>query len=240
MNKHTKFILSPITVILDEVVYANAGIGNGIETYPLGEYIMQAVFLKMTGFQEQKMKCICWDIATNDYEYRYERYTKKSLGECSSYLEKSSIYMDLINQIKKHQPSFETIVINKTDIRNDTFNFIKNTFTNSNLSAWDQRDLFDFLKGGSSILRENQFLDPEALLQTDLQEKYEQLYTHRNRCAHNTKSYQENLPTLKTLAEKKYRYDNYFVRFSILILIDNIFIKLYKKYLEIQAQTVMG
>jgi hypothetical protein len=54
MPKHTDFILSPITDILREVVSANAGIGNGIETYPLSEYILQSAFLKMTGFQEQK------------------------------------------------------------------------------------------------------------------------------------------------------------------------------------------
>ena len=68
---------------------ANAGIGNGIETYPLGDYIMQSVFLKMTGFQEQKMKCICWELASNDYEYRYYRFTQNKLGECSNYKEKN-------------------------------------------------------------------------------------------------------------------------------------------------------
>ena len=67
MNNHTEFILSPITGILKDVVSASTGIGSGIETYPLCDYIMQSVFLKMTGFQEQKMKCICWELATNDY-----------------------------------------------------------------------------------------------------------------------------------------------------------------------------
>lgn len=232
MNKHTDFILSPITDILQEVAYANSGIGGGIETYPLSEYILQAVFLKMTGFQEQKMKCICWDIATNDYEYRYDRYTKKPIGECSSFDEKNSIFMDLLAQIKKCKPNFDLTTIDKSNIRSATIEHITTVFSNSNLSAWDQRNLFEFIKD-KSILQDNQFLDPKALLQTELQKKYKQLFTHRNRCAHNTLSYQENLPTLKTLFDVNYKYDNYFVRFAILILIDKIFINLYNVYLEV-------
>lgn len=233
MNKHTDFILSSITSILQEVVYAKSCIGNGIETYPLSEYIMQSGFLKMTGFQEQKMKCICWDMATNDYEYRYDRYTKNPLGECSNFKEKNTIYLDLLKQIKKYKPSFVPATeIDKMAIRTKTIDFIKEVFSNSNLSGVDQRNLFEFLRD-RTILADTQFLEPSALLQTKLQEKYEQLYTHRNRSAHNTQSYQENLPTLKTLFDENYKYDNYFVRFAILILIDNIFIELYKIYNEI-------
>ncbi|RNL53354.1 hypothetical protein [Pedobacter jejuensis] len=232
MSRHTDFILSPITSILQEVVYANSCIGNGIETYPLSDYILQAVFLKMTGFQEQKMKCICWDIATNDYEYRYDRYSNKTLGECSKFAEKNMIYIDLLKQIKKYNPSFVLATeINKVAIQTSTIDFIREIFTNSNLSSIDQRSLLEFLTD-NTILNDTQFLEPTALLQTELQEKYKQLYTHRNRSAHNTQSYQENLPTLTTLFDKKYKYDNYFVRFAILILIDTIFIELYNIYLD--------
>ena len=58
------------------------------------------------------------------------------------------------------------------------------------------------------------------------------LYKHRNRIAHNTVSYQQNLPSLKSLIDENYKYNNYFLWFSILILIDNIFIELYNKYRE--------
>ena len=58
------------------------------------------------------------------------------------------------------------------------------------------------------------------------------LYKHRNRCAHNTQSYQQNLPTLKNLVNENYQYENYFVWFSILVLIDKLFIALYVKYLD--------
>ena len=107
-NIHTNFILSPITDILKDVVSASAGIGNGIETFPLCDYVMQSVFLKMTGFQEQKMKCVCWELATVDYEYRYE-FTKIPLGECSSFKEKQSIYKGLIEQIKKRSTNYQIL-----------------------------------------------------------------------------------------------------------------------------------
>ena len=58
MPKHSEFILTPIDEILSE---AGTAIGNqprGIENYPLKEYFLQSVFLRLTGAQEQKCKCI--------------------------------------------------------------------------------------------------------------------------------------------------------------------------------------
>jgi len=230
MSNHKDFILSPITDILKEIVSANAGIGDGIETYPLGEYIMQSVFLKMTGFQEQKLKCICWELATNDYEYRYKRFTLKPLGECSSYEEKKTIYKDLLELIKKHRPNFNTNEIDTNFIRSATISEIQSIFSSSNLSTWT---LYSFLElmNDHSIISQNQFATPNNLFENILQEKYSLLYNHRNRCAHNTQSYQDNLPTLKALLSQNYKYDNYFIRFTLLILLDKIFIDLYMKYL---------
>ena len=104
-NTHTKFILTPILSILKESIIACRGIGVGIETQALSEYVMQTTFLKMTGALEQKMKCICWEIASNDYEYRYQ-YLKKNYGECSSYNDKNHVYNDLINAIARINRSF--------------------------------------------------------------------------------------------------------------------------------------
>ena len=70
MSKHEAFILTPITSVLEEMTVAASGIDAGIETYPLWDYILQSTFTKMTGFQEQKMKCIDWELATNGYDYR--------------------------------------------------------------------------------------------------------------------------------------------------------------------------
>lgn len=232
MNSHKDFILSPITDILKDVVTANAGIGNGIETYPLGDYIMQSVFLKMTGFQEQKMKCICWELATYDYEYRYKRYTRESLGECSTYKDKMTIYKDLIEQIKKHIPIFDvSTFLNKEQIKATTISEIHSIFLDTNLSTWSQKNFVEFTSN-AIIIQNNHFGNVNNLFEYVLQGRYTQLYNHRNRCAHNTFSYQQNLPTLQTLVNENYRYDNYFVRFALLTLLDKIFIVLYTKYLE--------
>ena len=100
-GKHTKFILTPVFEILKDCVNATKGIGTGIETYPLCDYIMQTTFLKMTGASEQKLKCILWEIATNDYTFRYEFLRPQTnYGECSRMEEKNKVFRDLKNQIK--------------------------------------------------------------------------------------------------------------------------------------------
>jgi hypothetical protein len=233
MNNHSDFILSPITHILEDVTTATAGIGNGIETYPLCDYIMQSIFLRMTGFQEQKMKCICWELATLDYEYRYKRYTLKPLGECSRYDEKKTIYKDIIEQIKNRILDFDvSTFIDRAELLQETISFIKGIFVDTNLSIWEQNSFIEFLKD-STLIQPTHFGTNDNLFVNTLQDKYTLLYNHRNRCAHNTLSYQQNLPTLKTLANDDYKHDNYFIRFAILILIDKIFIILYNKYLEV-------
>ena len=239
MNNNKDFILSHITDILKDVVTASAGIGSGIETYPLCDYIMQSVFLKMTGSQEQKMKCICWELATNDYEYRYE-FTKTPLGECSNYKDKSTIYKSLINQIKKHNSDFNVSSdMNKITILSTTISEVNGIFSNTNLSIWKQKSFNEYLIIGGEIqdrhfANDNNNLFTEMYNGISLKKIYiEHLYKHRNRCAHNTQSYQQNLPTLKTLVNEDYKYYNYFVWFSILVLIDKIFEDLYNKYLEV-------
>lgn len=236
---HTDFILSPITDILKDSISASSGIGNGIETYPLSDYVMQSVFLKMTGFQEQKIKCIAWDLASVDYEYRYKRYSQKTLGECSRYAEKNEIYKDLISCIRKYDNGF-VFQINKTAKLNVICRYMKRLFDNTNLSVWIQKDYSKF-EGillnqlGNSLKDNNQLFDNQNDDKMDsnnhLRKIYNHLYRHRNRCAHNLQSYQQNLPTLKTLVNVNYQYENYFVRFATLVLIDKVFIELYKKYL---------
>lgn len=239
MSNHTEFILSPITDILRDVVNSSAGIGDGIETFPLCDYVMQSVFLKMTGSQEQKMKCVCWELATNDYEYRYE-FTKDPLGECSAYKDKQVIYKDLIKQIKKRSPDFTIATgFDRTGVLTNTTAAVKKGFLDTNLSIWAQNSFNEFGTIWEQI-RDNDFANDDNNLFTGVSNRpslkmiYEDhLYRHRNRIAHNTLSYQQNLPTLKTLVNENYKYENYFVHFSLLVLIDNIFIELFKKYLTL-------
>ncbi|WP_312082183.1 MULTISPECIES: hypothetical protein [Epilithonimonas] len=238
-NIHTDFILSPMTDILKDVVSASTGIGTGIETFPMCDYIMQSVFIKLTGFQEQKIKCICWELATVDFEYRYDYHTKP-VGERSSYSDKQAIYKDLVEQIIKRSSTFNIRTdIKKNTILSTTTKTIIDTFKETNLSIWSQKSFNEYGNIWADIKKEHFANDNTNLFtakqagQICLQKIYrEYLYKNRNRIAHNTQSYQQNLPTLKKLLDNDYKYENYFIWFSTLVLIDEIFRELYKKYLE--------
>lgn len=45
-------------------------------------------------------------------------------------------------------------------------------------------------------------------------------------------SYQHHLPTLRTLASPDYKYENYFIRFYVIALIDRIFVNLWEQYVS--------
>ena len=293
-DRQDKFILSPILNILQDTVNACAGISKGIEAQSLAEYVLQTTFLKMTGASEQKLKCICWEMATNDFGYRYQ-YLKKNYGECSSYADKSSIYKDLVNAItgldsqftvdflfgdvdispkvedlinqkilrtQKAQEAKKKKAMAEADLekmrngmkayyaRNglcdkERFHFsrvvlfesIQDTLDaivkNSLLAQWEQHNYLNF-KNGWKKLSDWSFAEGDTLLCKELQDFYTSfVYNHRNRCAHNLKSFQNNLPTLKTLTSEGFVYENYFYRFSILLLLDEIFVRLYKRYVEL-------
>lgn len=290
-NQHDKFILTPILNILAETRNACYGIGDGIETQSLCDYVMQTTFLKMTGASEQKLKCICWEIATNDYSYRYH-YLKKNYGECSGYEDKCSVYADLLKSIKKINPEYnidtlfddvdltlklpeliqkKIIKIQKnqerqkrrklTEIEIDKISkgitsfysrrglcveekvafsrivffesikhHVQSIVEDSLISKWNQHSYAIYLRLWDS-LSDLSYARGDILLCKELQNIYmDRVFAHRNRCAHNLTSYQNNLPTLKTLLSKDYIYDSYFVYFSILILLDEIFMRLYKVY----------
>ena len=82
--------------------------------------------------------------------------------------------------------------------------------------------------GGLNQQMQKNFLFKE----NEIKDEYSVLYNERNRIAHNTLSYQQNLPDFNVLRDEAKYSRNYFVWFAILLLIDNIFIEIYKKYLE--------
>ena len=271
MSKHTDFILTPITTILEEAVAATSSIGDGIETYPLCDYILQATFLKMTGFQEQKMRCIAWELGTNDFEFRYWWLEKANLGTYSAYDHKNNIYKEFYQVLKRINIDFSITDINKKSLLDNTTHKINEIFKDSNLISWvradfsyfvsdDWTDIDQFLKDGNnmfvSIPNENnrpkkperKEKDSDQAYEDKLREynskytiyiknkehnlicKYEIMFNQRNRLAHNTLSYQQNLPTLNKLVNETQESRNYFIWFGLLTLIDNIFIELYRLY----------
>ena len=237
-TKHLDFIMAPISEILIDGIKASSGLSDSISSFPICDYIFQSLFLKMTGAQEQKMKCICWDLATDDYEYRYEFLNNKKLGECSRYSEKNTVYLDLIEAIKKKDKSFGIESINFEVILESVRHLILDNAGVVLFCSFKQQldafsSTFDVLFKKTQLGQKNSN-GSDCLFQSQLAEQYKHIvYNNRNRIAHNTFSYQQNLPDFELLRAPEFSFDNYFFRYALITLIDYIFIELYGKYVNI-------
>jgi len=250
--RHSEFIETPLSNLLRDVISDSNNINNGIEFYGVSGYILHSLFLRMTGAQEQKLKCICWDLATEDYEYRYTRYNKWDLGECSKLKDKSTVFSDLVSAVRTLKPSYSVFgggPANKQAFIERSFNSIKDILDNSNIVTCYPGEYDTFLdiiahfdlnniEAGDQIFRSTDNLTLESMTDdTVFAASYSLLYKHRNRCAHNTLSYQNNIPTFQELNnEKVQRYYNIFLFITILIVIDNLFIQVYKKYRNVLSR----
>ena len=233
MRRHEEFIRTSLTSVVEVAASASRSIPISIASNPICDYIFQSIFLRMTGFQEQKMKCLCWEMATDDFNFRrYYLQNNSSYGEMSTYESKKGVYQELVKLIKMHDSKFDIrACVDTTNIVNETKTFLLKVFENSSLGSWNTRDLNNF-----SVVYDKEVkpcylaTDDNQLLSGVLFNIYDKSYDHRNRCAHNVLSYQQNLPTLRQLADKDYRFENYYIRFAILLLIDKVFISLFDTY----------
>ena len=246
-NSHIPFILKPNTDIVKDAVWSLNATNGGIETYPICGYLLHSLFLKITGAQEQKLKCICWEMACRDYDYRYERFERNQYKECSNYQDKSMVYKDLIDEIKKNDESFMISDVLKEEIVNDwktslnilfEGSLLEKNFNNSyreykNMIAkvdrrWIMNNSELFSKQDNIPSHEK--TNTCGLALNEIYIKY--VYVERNRCAHNTRSYQHNLPLLKSMLSETYKLQNYFLFISVILLLDKIYIKLFEIYLD--------
>lgn len=246
-HSHISFILKPAAETVKEAVWSLNATRGGIETYPLCGYLLHSLFLKLTGGQEQKLKCICWEMACRDYDYRYERLERNRYNECSDYKDKNTVYNDLLDEIHKFD---EGVVVDdaiKDAIILDWRTTTEQLFDSSLMSVCFKND-YDAYKAIVAevnrkwIMTDKQLLTNKANLSAaeksatcglglkELFEKY--VYTERNRCAHNTRSYQHNLPSLNAMIADDYKLQNYFLYMSIMLLLDTIYVKLFGLYLE--------
>lgn len=218
-STHGDFILTPIYSILEEAVNAMVGIGDGIEIYPLKEYVLQSIFLRMTGMQEQKLKCICWELAHRDLEYRYD-LLKKPLGECSNKDDKTNVYKALTSRLYWHD--FDATLTSSVQAE------LKRLLCTQPLHSWLATDLqlldalnLDYIKGTT-----DKHLFPEK---SRMYEDFTHAYRHRNRCAHNTIAVRRNKVRLEDLPHNQSCNENYVQHFIVLSVLDEIFISLYKR-----------
>lgn len=239
---HEKFIKTPITKILEEANSACISFGFGIESQPLATYVMQTTFLRMTGASEQKLKCICWEIATTDYNFRYE-LLKKPLGECSSYDDKKNIFKSICDALKGHN-----IDINYSDTEKDRIikmarGNLDSLLSNTPFVHWFELEVLEYRNYcNANILDRKAFCNTNkegglSLFEKELMDYYKNVvYRFRNRYAHNLTSYQLNIPTFTQLASNDNSENNHFRMLSTLILFDGIFMALFDKFLAYKAE----
>lgn len=243
MSIHDKFITTPISCILEDAVVSCSFLKNDIRASCLSEYIMQTTFLKLTGAGEQKCKCILWELASADYEFRHSFLNEHDYGECSNYKSKNKILINLFDCIQKNS-TFDMDDADRISILDRTRRLCNDLFEKSVFKDWFPKDysLFKFFSssiGHKQIIQcqnkqKSIFIDKNQLHQQEncLKDCFESMYTHRNRCAHNLLSYQDNTPSLRKLLSSNPKYENWFSRYFILCLLDNIFVFLFKKYSE--------
>ena len=236
---------------MDDSARALLSADRGMNYASTYEYILQAVFMRMTGYLEQKLKCVCWELATQDYEYRFVRYLAGRGVGCSQYHDKKQILNDLVEAIEKLGCKFQVLNQERKNILNAAMLALDEFHTLSKAGLCGDgvfdismallkrisvddilpqvKDKWDFFSG-----------DPKASgghligKKVNLQYLYEvAVYRHRNRCAHNTLCYQTNHPDLRSIVRDDFAYQNYYVRLFILLLIDQIVVAVFKRWQRI-------
>ena len=230
-----KFINTPIETVMEEAASACSVIVGGIESYPISEYVFQSLFLKMTGFQEQKLRCICWYIASFDYQFRYDYLDKyKDFHQFSAQKDKNAVWGLINGLIRIHDDSKVQVSLDeRVKMVKEVAGNITSILGQSILSEWNKRQYQEFKKWAANI-QLGEIAEGGKLLSGKLFAMYEEMYDSRNKYAHNTLSYQQNIPSLKFLAEGK--VGNYYCWFFLLALIDKLFINRFKVAKEIIKQ----
>lgn len=191
MSKHYEFINEPIEDILKELVNVTSNLDKSINTYPLNDYLLKSTFLKMTGFQEQKFKCIAWELATEDFEFRRRFLSSMSNEYFSTYDSKNDLYKALKNKLSIDSLSEK----DKKSIVDASKNVIVKLFRDTCIEKWNQRDFIEFKQNIKKTAGFSQIDKGGNLFESTAQNLYKNLYNNRNRMAHNTISYQYNIPT---------------------------------------------
>ena len=249
---HNHYILTPISEELQNAISSINALGDSMEVAAVQEMFVRSLFLQLTGALEQKAKCICWMLAQYDLDYRRSRFfTKWELSECSTLKDKNEVFCDIVKYILKVDTKYKVFKDpgQKTPFINKIFNEMYTIFEDSNLMTQRSSEYkvykeilthfqinnieagLQMFKSPKSYNVDELSDDSEILLST----VYTQLlYPHRNRLAHNTLSYQDNLPGLIALLdEKKQRYSNIFLYITILIIIDELYRRIYSDYIHI-------
>lgn len=229
MSARIGFIKTSIIEVLQEGIAAVDCMQDcGLDTFPMMQYVLQSLFLKMTGYGEQKLRFIIWEIASYDLEFRYNLLKGEcSFGEFSQLSEKKTVYAKLLKEVS----TFGLTDVLTERIKNDIIQEVKDemnaTFEKSSIKD-AYPDVYErfltFLSGWNS----DSFAKDNELLRDNLVPIYtEYIYKQRNCCAHNTLSYQQDFLSFEDMKKPYMVYANYFTSFAVLLLLDKVFVHLF-------------
>ena len=185
------------------------------------------------------MKCIDWELATNGYDYRRSFLEDvKNRGTYSTYESKQTVYNALLDEIARYSRKSKRNIIDEMKTNNgiNPRKMVQSILDNTNVKYSKQREYAAFTMCDKQFRNQYWIIPNKSeknakLFESCLCSYYkDDLYLHRNRIAHNTLSYQQNLPELENLKKKTEFSRNYFFWFSILALIDEMFMTLYREY----------
>ena len=229
MSARIGFIKTSIIEVLQEGIAAVDCMQDcGLDTFPMMQYVLQSLFLKMTGYGEQKLRFIIWEIASYDLEFRYNLLKGECyFGEFSQLSDKKKVYAKLLKGVS----TFGLTDVLTENIKNDIIQEVKDemnaTFEKSSIkNAYpDEYERFlAFISGWNT----DSFAKSNELLRDNLIPIYtEYIYKQRNCCAHNTLSYQQDFLSFEDMEKSYMIYANYFTSFAVLLLIDKVFVHLF-------------
>lgn len=253
MSEHFDFILGDGRVLVEDAARALASVQTGMLNRFTCDYILQAAFLAMTGYLEQKMKCVCWEVASRDYEFRSRDFDNNKLQ--SSYADKREVLNNLIRSIDRIGGKFVPNNVEKADVLTGAIESIKAFRYSSKIIGWGTVQYEETVKLFGMVTSDDLLVDDgkgdakrydyfwgrgrvvEGILSSgrvNLCYLYEEvIYRHRNRCAHNTLSYQINHPELSLLSREEFIYHNYLIRFFILLIIDEIIKRVFCQWVRV-------
>lgn len=232
MSARIGFIKTSIIEVLQEGVAAvDCMQDSGLETFPMMQYVLQSLFLKMTGYGEQKLRFIIWEIASYDLEFRYNLLKGDcSFGEFSQLGDKKKVYTKLLKEIS----AFGFVDVLTDEIKNQIIQEIKDvmnaTFDKSSIKDAfpDEYERFLAFLNGWNV---DSFAKGNELLRDNIVPIYsEYIYKQRNCCAHNTLSYQQDFLSFEDMQKPYMVYANYFTSFAVLLLLDKVFVHLFSSF----------
>lgn len=201
-NEQQEVILTPLSDVLDTSLYAGAFLTGKIEEYLLKEYFFQSVFMKMCGAQEQKLKCILWEIATHDYELRHDYMRNgREFGECSTLSSKMSVCRKLHSACKK---------INGKEVSLEALFWITHDKNegNNKIQKWESSFEKAFKRKYQKYLANNTDATDEELMRVSIRYKQEAYsaskYQEKRKCALREKLLNNAYNSMKTFMEAEF------------------------------------